>query len=31
MCRRERGQWYVLNLHNSLREADIAAAGARKN
>ena len=31
MCRREHGQWYVLNLHNSLREADVAAASARKN
>ena len=31
MCRREHGQWYVLNLHNSLREADVAAANARKN
>ncbi len=31
MCRREHGQWYVLNLHNSLREVDVAAANARKN
>ena len=31
MCRREHGQRYVLNLHNSLREADIAAAIVKKN
>ncbi len=31
MCRREHGRWYVLNLHNSLREADVAAASAKKN
>jgi hypothetical protein len=31
MCRREHGQWYVLNLHNSLREADVAAASVKKN
>jgi hypothetical protein len=31
MCRREHGRWYLLNLHNSLREVDVAAASARKN
>jgi hypothetical protein len=31
MCRREHGQWYVLNLHNSPREADVAAASGKKN
>ena len=31
MCRRDHGQWYILNLHNSLRVADVASDGASKN
>ena len=26
MCRRDHGQWLVLNLHNSLREPDAPSA-----
>jgi hypothetical protein len=30
MCRRDQGTWRVLNLHNSLREADVAGKSAAK-
>lgn len=30
MCRRLRGRWYVLNLHNSLRQSSTAASGLTK-
>lgn len=31
MCRRDQGTWRILNLHNSLRDADAANSGAAKN
>jgi hypothetical protein len=31
MCRKDNGHGYILNLHNSLREADPALSGANKN
>ncbi len=32
MCRKSQGVWRVLNLHNSIREADVAAgSGSAKN
>ena len=31
MCRKDNGYGYILNLHNSLREAVPALSGANKN